>query len=221
MSFSARYLLPLAIAILSFTVSLSAQSTPKQTTKTPRSSISGRVTIKEKGAAGVVVALRKAEGASPFEALQRATTDQDGYYRINNVPPGSYDVSPSAPAYVPAGAKEPRNRNVLVGEDENVESIDFALVRGGAITGRVTDADGRPVIQQEVTVYPANAFDQVTPQRPAFRVGAATTDDRGIYRVYGLLPGVTKLQLAGATILMALHSSVSVGSATGGYSIRM
>ena len=206
MSFSARYPLLqifapsrrgvrilLAIAIFSLPVSLSAQTTTKQTTKPSRSSISGRVTIKDKGAAGVVIALQKTEAPSPLEVNPRGTTDLDGYYRINNVPPGSYYVSPSTPAYVAAGAKETKNKTVIVGEDDNVEDIDFSLVRGGVITGRVTDADGHPVIQQEVTVYLANAFDQATPERPAVRVGAAATDDRGIYRVYGLAPGRYKV----------------------------
>jgi 5-hydroxyisourate hydrolase-like protein (transthyretin family) len=193
MSFSARYLLTIVIAISSLPASLFAQSTPKQTTKTARGSISGRVTIKEKGAAGVVVVLRKTEGAMPFEPVQHATTDQDGYYRVSNVPAGSYDVSPGAPAYVAADVKVGKNKIVLVGEDENVEDIDFSLVRGGVITGRVTDADGRPVIQQEVNIYFSNAFDQVTPQRPAPRVSLTTTDDRGIYRIYGLAAGKYKV----------------------------
>ena len=96
---------------------------------------------------------------NPFEQGPRATTDQDGFYRIANVPPGNYEVSPAAPAFVPADIKQPRGKTVLVGEDENVENINFALVRGGVITGRVTDADGRPVIQQQVNIFRAEAFE--------------------------------------------------------------
>jgi hypothetical protein len=196
MSFSAYYLPAVLLTILSLPFSLWAQTAPKQTSKAPRSSISGRVTIKEKGAAGVVISLRKSDFTSPFEQLPRATTDYDGFYRIANVPPGTYDVTPVVPAFVPAEAKEQRAaKTVLVGEDENVESINFALVRGGVITGRVTDADRRPVIQQQVFIYRADAFEQQAQgqQRPVFATGGAQTDDRGIYRVFGLLPGRYKV----------------------------
>ncbi|HEX7773124.1 MAG TPA: carboxypeptidase-like regulatory domain-containing protein, partial [Pyrinomonadaceae bacterium] len=144
MSFSTRYLPAVLLTILSIPTSLWAQAAPKQPTKAPRGSVSGRVTIKEKSAQGVVVSLRRNDFMNQFEVAQRATTDQDGNYRIVNVPPGTYEVTPSAPAFVPSDLKEQRNKTVLVGEDEDVENINFALVRGGVITGRVTDADGRP-----------------------------------------------------------------------------
>ena len=200
MSFSARYLPAVLLTILILPISLWAQvaPAPKQTTKAPRGSISGRVTIKEKSAAGVVVSLGKSDFMSPFEQRQRATTDQDGFYRINNVPPGGYEVSPSAPAFVPSDIRQPQGKTVLVGEDENVENINFALVRGGVITGRVTDADGRPVIQQQVNIFRAEVFEQQQqgPQpRPIFPSNGVQTDDRGIYRVFGLMPGRYKVSV--------------------------
>jgi carboxypeptidase family protein len=193
MCFSARLLAVAVLVNLSLAASLCAQSTAKQPVKTPTGSVSGRVTIKERGAAGVTVGLRKTEITMPFDQpTQRATTDQEGFYRITNVPAGNYEVIPSAPAYVMADGIS-RTKSVLVGEDENVESINFSLIRGGVITGRVNDADGRPVIQQQVSIYQYNAFDQVTPQRPAFAIAYAQTDDRGIYRVFGLNVGKYKV----------------------------
>jgi protocatechuate 3,4-dioxygenase beta subunit len=193
MSFSARYLPAVLLTILSISTSLWAQAVPKQTSKAPRGSISGRVTLKGKGAEGVVVMIRKSEPTNPYEAMQRATTDQDGFYRIANVAPGNYEISPSAPAFVPSDWKEPKSKSVLVGEDENVENIDFALVHGGVITGKVTDADGRPVIQQPVNIFRVEAFDQKSQQDRVFASGGGQTDDRGIYRVFGLMPGRYKV----------------------------
>ena len=196
MSFSAHYLPAVLLTILSLPISLWAQTAPKQTSKAARGSISGRVTIKEKGAAGVVVSLRRNEFGMPLESLPRATTDQDGFYRIANVAAGSYEVLPVAPAFVPADGREQRGKSVLVGEDENIESINFSLVRGGVITGKITDADGRPVIQQQVNVYKSDAFQPPqpgTPQRPVFAASGVQTDDRGIYRVFGLFPGRYKV----------------------------
>ena len=195
MSFSARYLPAVLLTILSIPTSLWAQAAPKQPTKAPRGSISGRVTIKEKGAMGVVVSLRKSDNTNPFEVALRATTDQDGNYRIANVPPGSYEVMPSAPAFVPSDLKEQRNKTVLVAEDENVDNINFALLRGGVITGKVTDADGRPVIQQQVNLYRVETFDQQQQGQPRriYANARGQTDDRGMYRVFGLMPGRYKV----------------------------
>ena len=106
MSFSGRYLPAVLLACLSVTVSLFAQSTTKQTSKAPRGTVSGRVTIKDKGAAGVTVGIRKTDDYSRLEPMQRGITDQDGFYRITNIAAGSYDLIPSAPGFVAADAKD-------------------------------------------------------------------------------------------------------------------
>lgn len=197
MRFSIRYSYAILFLALSLPTLLAGQTIPQQN-KAARSSVSGRVTIKEKGVAGVVVALQKGEGVMPFEPLQRATTDQDGNYRIANVAPGNYEVIPSAPAYVMAEKKDVRSRFVLVGEDDNLEGINFSLVRGGVITGRITDADGRPMIQQAVTILRDTSQNQPPPQpgrtqRTLFPYKTVQTDDRGIYRVFGLQAGRYKV----------------------------
>lgn len=190
MSFSVRYLIASLFTLLSIHAFVYAQSDAKQ--KPAAGSVSGRITIKERGAAGVMVTLRKSQFAVAYEQVNRATTDHDGFYRITNVAPGTYDVMPVTPVFV-ADAKDTKNKAIVVGEDENVEDVNFSLVRGGVITGRVTDADGRPVIQQVVSIFPANAFNQATPQRPVFNTSAVQTDDRGVYRFFGLPPGRYKV----------------------------
>ena len=196
MRFSARYLCTVLLTMLSLPTLLVAQSAIQPTSKTPRSSVSGRVTIKEKGIGGVLVALRKSEVGLPFEQNQRAITDPDGFYHITNVAPGNYEVFPSVPAFVPE-KREIRSKQVLVGEDDNVEGVNFALVRGGVITGRITDADGRPVIQQPVSIFQENAFIPLPqpgqPMPAVFPTTTVQTDDRGIYRVFGLQAGRYKV----------------------------
>jgi protocatechuate 3,4-dioxygenase beta subunit len=189
MRFSARYAPVVLFSLLSLVVPLSAQTTTQQTSKMPRGTVSGRVTIKEKGAPGVAVGLRKSDIPSPFEPYQKATTDPEGYYRISNVAAGSYEIAPSAPAFVVADNNTARGKNVVVGDDENVENINFSLVRGGVITGKVLDAEGRPVIQQQVSIFRADSSEPSSPERPVFAVGNAQTDDRGVYRMYGLTAG--------------------------------
>ena len=194
MCFSAQYLPTVLLTLLSLTASLCAQSTTKQAGKVPRGSVSGRVTIKENGVPGVAVGLRKGGDMMMMsrEPFLRATTDHDGFYRFTNLTAGTYSVTPSVPAYVIA-RKEPQSKAVLVGEDEAVENINFALVRGGVITGRVTDADGRPVIEQQVNVFMAENLEKRSKETPMYSERWAQTDDRGIYRVFGLSPGRYKV----------------------------
>ncbi|HEV2834424.1 MAG TPA: carboxypeptidase regulatory-like domain-containing protein, partial [Pyrinomonadaceae bacterium] len=189
---SARSALLAILTLVCFASSLLAQSTAKQPApKTPAGSVSGRVTIKDKPAPGVLVSLRKSDAMSPYEQFSKAVTDANGFYRITNVAPGTYAVAPAAPAYVASDANG--RKSVLVGDDEDVEGINFSLMRGGVITGKLTDADGRPVIQEMVEIYRAESLDQRTPERPAYSEVSAQTDDRGIYRIFGLTAGRYKV----------------------------
>jgi hypothetical protein len=153
--------------------------------------VSGRITIKDKPAPGVLVGLRGNEMMAAYEPFTRATTDENGNYRIPNLAAGTYQLLISAPGYVPADRAD---RKVLViGEDESVENINFSLVRGGVITGKVTDADNRPVIQHQVELYDLVTLSRYVPSQRPFPTMTAITDDRGIYRIFGIAPGRYKI----------------------------
>ncbi len=193
MSSSTRFFAVVLLTLLGLPVYVRAQSQTKTPVKTPRGSVSGRVTIKDKPAAGVTIGLRQTMNIFPNDKSFRAITDQEGIYRISNVPAGTYDIMVIAPAYVnPELAVGERGKSVIVAEDENVENINFSLVRGGVITGKITDSDGRPLVQQNVYVFRAADFQQ-QPNRQVFPAGSVQTDDRGIYRVFGLAPGRYKI----------------------------
>src|ERR1041384_387892 len=146
--------------------------------KAASSSISGKVTIGGTGVPGLVVGLAIATPSSSINVTRlRAVTDEDGNYRIK-LPPGTYQVLVSAPQYV-----QSERTSVIVGENEVIENIDIALIRGGVITGKVTDADRRPVVEEEVF------FSAITSSRGVPNMRTIRTDDRGVYRAFGLAPG--------------------------------
>lgn len=185
-----------ALAVLVSSLSLFAQTQSATKTVKATGSVAGRVTIKNKPANGVAVGLRKPENYTPFESFPRAITDQDGNYKITNVVAGAYEVIPGAPAFILSDNNNARGRSIVVGDGENVENINFALVRGGVITGKITDADQRPVIQQQVRLFRAEPPDpRAQPGRVTFPVNTVTTDDRGIYRMFGLTPGRYKVSI--------------------------
>lgn len=193
MSSSTRFFAVVLLTLLCLPLSVGAQSQTKTPVKTPRGSVSGRVTIKDKPAIGITVGLRPTMNIFGTEKSYRALTDQEGAYRITNVPAGTYNIMIAAPAYVtPDALPGSRGKSVIVGEDENIEDINFSLVRGGVITGKITDADGRPLVQQQVNIFRATDFQQQQ-QGQVFASGSVQTDDRGIYRVFGLAAGRYKV----------------------------
>lgn len=181
--------LTLILSLLSFaTICALAQTTQSSGTGT----ITGRVMIGDKPAQGVAIVLMplNAYGIDRKPAT-RATTDAEGEFRLTNVAAGRYQVMPIAPALVAPNTTpnfRDQGKSVNLAEGETIEKIDFTLVRGGVITGRVTDAEGRPVIGENVRLALAG---QSNESRGSFFYNPFLyqTDDRGIYRVYGIQPG--------------------------------
>jgi len=174
----------LSIAVLS-SVALTAQTVQKQGT----SIITGRVTSGDKGMANVPVVLYPSEISSNRTAIARGTTDNEGNYRMTGVPAGRFTLSVAAPEMIgpndtPFGEL---GKPVTVAEGETIDKMDFSLVRGGVITGRVTDADENPVIDQHVQLHRVDkqGGDIASYTNPFMY----QTDDRGVYRIYGIAPG--------------------------------
>lgn len=176
-------------------------------------SINGRVTINGQPAANAQVLLFElpADRRQPLPQLQtangaisrtafKARADAGGAYRFADLPPGRYTIRPASGAFVNAdGSRTGDGARVLtLDAGEARENVDFTLQRGGVVTGRVTDAEGRPVIAQHVNLM---RFRQLPDGKRAYHEegrqgGFSRTDDRGVYRIYGL-PAGTYLVSAG------------------------
>ena len=79
---------------------------------------------------------------------------------------------------------------LLITAGETLNGVDFTLVRGGVITGRVTDADGKAVIEERVMLTEA---DPPANRRRFYPLFTAATDDRGVYRMFGMPVGRYKV----------------------------
>lgn len=164
-------------------------SLQNKTIKRPTGSVAGRITVKGKGKAGIAVTVRIGDPGPQTGPLQKAITDADGNYRISDLPAGNYQVTPVAPAFIVQDFNSPGRpgKSVILAEGENVDDIDFSMVRGGVITGRISQADGRPVIEERVNLALEQPGDR--PGRDPLQGPGGQTDDQGIYRVFGLAPG--------------------------------
>src|SRR5437773_4646034 len=154
----------------------------------PGGTVSGTVTIKGRPAGGIIVGLRQSQPSSPDTQMLRSKTNQDGAYKVTDVPPGTYEVSLSVPAYVVSDAAQ--GMTVVITAGETVNGIDLTLVRGGVITGRVTDADGKSVVEERVMLTKADA---PANRRQFYPLSMTVTDDRGIYRMFGVSAGRYKV----------------------------
>ncbi len=180
----------LAMLALTFvaTATLAGQAKPELLRVDPlTASISGRITTADTGNP-----IRRAEVRAISErGLTRlATTDDDGRFVVRDLPAGTFTLHASKSGFVPLyfGQRRPfERRGSLTLTTGQRASADVRLPRGGAITGRIVDATGEPVLGATVQALRRRMVDG---QRGLQAVGSAdTTDDTGAYRVYGLLPG--------------------------------
>jgi len=164
--------------------------------KDQTASISGKVTLKNKGVAGIVVVATENDYSGGWQrSRNRATTDDEGNYRINNVPTGNYLIYPVAPALVAEGQP---NQRLAVSAGETIRDVNFAMVHGGVITGKITDANGQPLIEENVNVT------AVEPEGDYLRPNFAgiQTDDRGVYRALGLRRGKYKVSVGDSETIL-------------------
>jgi hypothetical protein len=123
-----------------------------------------------------------------------ATTDREGNFQIGGLEPFAYMVEARVPGYV----ARPRDPDVNpIGFYRVGDSARIELMKGGVITGSVKRANGDPVVSVNVRAY---MIRDNKGQRPRYGIPASErpTDDRGVYRIYGLRPG-TYIVLTGGS----------------------
>jgi hypothetical protein len=130
------------------------------------------------------------------------TTDADGKFKVDGLRPLSYSVQAFSPGYIlapDAGAETGAQRFYHIGE-----SVNLTMVKGGVITGTVTDASGEAVVAVLVRAIPVLTGAK-RQDASFFTFGIPRlTDDRGVYRLYGLEPGVYVIAVGGGAQFMGI-----------------
>ncbi|MCM3874727.1 MAG: carboxypeptidase-like regulatory domain-containing protein [Pyrinomonadaceae bacterium] len=176
------------ITVASWTLVLAQGTHPKTSddpTETPKSgSITGRV-LNESGQplANAAVFVR-AYGS--LGQVNGTATDDEGNFRVGGLDPVAYQIWAGVPAYI----VPPRDPDSTTPAPFNRvgDSVDLVLVRGGVITGTVTTSSGEPVVAVSVAAHMLRDGNG-QPPRYGSTFRAQSTDDRGIYRIYGLASG--------------------------------
>jgi protocatechuate 3,4-dioxygenase beta subunit len=185
--------LPTSVLILllpTAAATLSAQSTaPPKAQPTNTGVISGQVKLTGKPAPHVTMVMQgDGDSAVPLPNGELKTiTDANGVYRLTGLPAGSYWVMPVTPAFMEV------SRKVTIGDGETADGIDFELFKGGVITGKITDVDGHPLIEEMVYLWDAEPASNQTAEKIGYVRFRGQTDDRGIYRIFGVAAGRYKV----------------------------
>jgi hypothetical protein len=168
----------------------------------------------------------------PHLTLVTGTSDMEGNFRLDGVPPGDYLAAAAKPGYVLPGTAL---LEVIAASDEQLKAmaasfptvhvsvgqtsvVNLTLHRGATISGRILFADGSPAIAAVIGADPSeDLFRQhpelgrksMTPFQDRLTLlgglagnRSATTDDEGHFRIFGLAPGTYVLS---TTILLDHH----------------
>jgi len=118
-------------------------------------------------------------------------TDEEGRYELKELPAGRVTLMASKGGFVTLqyGQRRPfqPGQPIEVSDGQVIEKLDFALPRGGVITGQVLDEFGDPVtgaFVQAVRYQFLNGQRRLVPM-----AGGVQTDDRGDFRMFGVAPG--------------------------------
>jgi hypothetical protein len=143
--------------------------------------------------------------------------DRAGNFTIENLTTGRYTLRISAPGYVTEAGdleEDGRPRYFKPGD-----TVTVRMMKGGVITGTVTDQSGEPVTA--IAVRATRIRDSegrrariVTSFRPEDLMRGFETDDRGVYRIWGLEPGLYVVSAGGSSIMSFLNSDPDRGVAT-------
>jgi hypothetical protein len=136
---------------------------------------------------GARITVRKVSGPE----VQNATTDSQGHFIVANLETGSYSVFAQRNGFASQtyGERAPGRGGtpLAIVSGQQMKDIVFRLVPSGAISGRVSDSTGEPLLGITVQVL-KSVFTEVG-RRSFTAVKSARTDDRGEYRIFALTPG--------------------------------
>jgi uncharacterized protein (DUF2141 family) len=116
-------------------------------------------------------------------------TSDDGRFEFAALPAGQYSVVATKAAYLrsPYGATRPgRPGTPIAISDDQVQEIRIVMARGGVITGTIRGTEGEPAAG--VRVAAIDAHDPAGIDRAFSNAQFVNTDDRGVYRMFGLSP---------------------------------
>jgi hypothetical protein len=173
------------------TPSQPSRDTPAQTQDAPpppTGRITGRVIASDNGRP--VKRARVFVTAVELPGGRGMMTDDQGIFDLTELPAGRYTLTVSKTGFVSLsyGQRRPLQAGtpLQLNDGQTLKGIEFQLPRGSVIGGRVLDEDGEAMPGVMVRVM---RYQYLQGDRRLTPAGAGQTDDKGMYRVWGLMPG--------------------------------
>jgi hypothetical protein len=167
-----------------------ARDTPQQKkdAPTPSGQISGRVLAADSGRP--IKRARVFVTAAELPGGRGVLTGDQGVFELTELPAGRYTMTVSKSGFVSLsyGQRRPLQAGtpLQLGDGQQLKGIDFRLPRGSVIAGQILDEDGEPMPGVMVRVM---RYQYLQGERRLAPAGAGQTDDKGQFRVWGLMPG--------------------------------
>jgi protocatechuate 3,4-dioxygenase beta subunit len=156
--------------------------------------------------------------ASPDIGSKNAMTDAEGRYEFRDLPAGRFNVTANKAGYVSVQYGQTRpfesGKPIDLTEGQVLDKADISMPRGSAISGRVVDEFGDPVVDAIVNAMRSVWSGGRRRLQPTGRT--AMTNDLGQFRIYGLSPGeyYVNATYQGGVDLMAME--IAMSAMTGG-----
>lgn len=215
-----RLLLPITACLLVVCASypsFAQEGQPREETgadsaSTSAGKITGRVVADDgKPLADAVIFIYKVYARVPA-TQQSAQTDAEGKFQSAALSPGLYSVSANLPGFTLS--QPDLNENGEQRFYRPGDSVSLTLVKGGVITGVVRDNAGEVVVGVFVRATRVRDASEKRPLRPGGFGRDRMTDDRGIYRIYGLEPGTYIVSAGGGSRVFGVSYAYSGDVAT-------
>jgi hypothetical protein len=161
---------------------------PQTATPTPSGRITGRVVAADNGRP--VKRARVFVTAAELPGGRGMLTDESGVFDLTELPAGRYTLTVSKSGFVSLsyGQRRPLQAGtpLQLADGQTLKGIEFQLPRGSVIGGRVLDEDGEAMPGVMIRVM---RYQYLQGERRLTPAGSGQTDDKGQYRVWGLMPG--------------------------------
>jgi hypothetical protein len=151
-------------------------------------SITGRVEADDGPLSFASVTVFSAGARGRGNAPRTVIADAEGNFKLNGLRSIAWSLMANVPGYVPAPGP-PGSENAPSPQFHQIgENVIIRMIKGGVIAGRVVNSAGEAVVAIRVEAQMVrDAIGRPVSSAPVG--GDFQTDDRGVYRIYGLQSG--------------------------------